>query len=347
MDYQVNQSGFSNHEKKSEITDIVRTQNAQTEQKPSIDKKAYQLDIASDELKGKKVKGKDSDSEDIVRDKKMATLKLLESMLSKLRGKDVKLDRSFLDLEIGGKNGAQGKPIEGKRNNGLRINNQLNNMNIEFTHREVYEEKQEISFSSVGSVTTSDGRSIDFKLDFNMVRQTRQEFVLNINTGQKQKQIDPLVVAFGASAPSLSQMKHDFDLDSDGKTESISMPTSGSGFLAYDKNGNGVIDDGSELFGPQNGDGFEALRVYDSDNNGWIDEADDVFSKLSILTTDGADKTLFKITDVGIGAIYLNAVDTEFDMVSGGDNQGTMKNSSVFLREDGTAGTLHHMDITV
>ena len=55
------------------------------------------------------------------------------------------------------------------------------------------------------------------------------------------------------------------------------MLGSGSGFLALDKNGNGKIDDGSELFGTKSGDGFADLAEYDSDGNGWIDEKGRVY----------------------------------------------------------------------
>ena len=50
----------------------------------------------------------------------------------------------------------------------------------------------------------------------------------------------------------------------------------GSGFLALDKDGNGKIDDGNELFGTKSSDGFGDLREYDSDGSGWIDENDEI-----------------------------------------------------------------------
>jgi hypothetical protein len=45
-----------------------------------------------------------------------------------------------------------------------------------------------------------------------------------------------------------------------------------SGLLVIDKNLDGKVNDGSELFGPSTGDGFEKLARYDEDRNGWIDE---------------------------------------------------------------------------
>ena len=64
--------------------------------------------------------------------------------------------------------------------------------------------------------------------------------------------------------PELSDQTFYFDLDADGKEEEISV-LNGSGYLALDKNGDGVINDGSELFGTKNGDGFADLARYDED----------------------------------------------------------------------------------
>ncbi|PYR92888.1 MAG: hypothetical protein DMF84_11515 [Acidobacteria bacterium] len=96
-----------------------------------------------------------------------------------------------------------------------------------------------------------------------------------------------------------------FDLDGDGQAERVSWtrPGADNAFLAFDRNGNGKIDDGTELFGSYTpayptGDrqitapnGFEALRFAESPSygattvaDGIIDARDGVFSRLLLWT---------------------------------------------------------------
>ena len=140
-----------------------------------------------------------------------------------------------------------------------------------------------------------------------------------------------------------------FDLDADGKEDEISMLGKDSGFLALDKDGNGKIDDGSELFGTKSGDGFGELREYDSDGNGWIDENDEIFSKLKVWCKDeNGNDVLMDLKEADIGAIYLGEQQTEFSL--GGEDgyrDGVIRSTGVFLRESGDAGTIQHVDLSM
>ena len=138
-------------------------------------------------------------------------------------------------------------------------------------------------------------------------------------------------------------------MDSNGTADQISFAGSGSGFLALDKNSDGKINDGNELFGPQSGNGFSELGKYDSDNNGWIDENDSIFNNLRIWTKDseGNDK-LFALGEKGIGAIYLGNIDTNFKMKNqDNDSQGEIQSTGIFVKENGSVGTVQHIDLTI
>jgi hypothetical protein len=164
-----------------------------------------------------------------------------------------------------------------------------------------------------------------------------------------QKLVDPLVINFDASSAELSNTKFSFDLDCDGKSDQISRLSKGSGFLALDKNNDGQINDGSELFGTKSGDGFADLATYDTDKNGWIDSGDEIYDKLRIWTMDEkGNNQLVGLGEKGIGAVYLGNVNTDYYLKSSdNDLNGMIRQTGVFLRENFTAGTIQHVDFAL
>lgn len=83
----------------------------------------------------------------------------------------------------------------------------------------------------------------------------------------------------------------EFDLDRDGSAERVAWTTAGSGdgWLGLDRNGNGRIDDGGELFGdatdqPESDEpnGYRALAVYDDDGDSRISETDPIYPSLRL-----------------------------------------------------------------
>lgn len=209
-------------------------------------------------------------------------------------------------------------------------------------------ESETVSYQATGLIQTADGRSISVDVGLYMSRETASYVKADISS-QKVQLCDPLVINYAGTAASLSNEKFQFDLDCDGNLDSISFATNGSGFLALDKNGDGVINDGSELFGPQSGNGFDELRKYDQDGNNWIDENDEVFSQLRIWSKDAeGNDQLFTLKELGVGAIFLGDVSTQFTMNdSEGATQGVMRSTSFFLGESGGAGTISHIDLAI
>ena len=139
-------------------------------------------------------------------------------------------------------------------------------------------EHEATGFSASGSVLTADGRSIDFTLGLTMCRDYSCERTLRQSGSVELR--DPLVLNFDAGAAELTGQRFAFDLDADGSDEQLPGLAAGSAWLAFDRNADGRINDGSELFGTRSGDGFADLACLDDDGNGWVDEADSAFSSL-------------------------------------------------------------------
>ncbi len=208
-------------------------------------------------------------------------------------------------------------------------------------------EQESVSFSATGIVKTADGREINFGVDLEMSRGFAGYFLES--STEDVVLTDPLVINLESGTASVSDQKFFFDLDADGKKEEISSLGQGSGFLAFDKNGDGTINDGSELFGTKSGDGFADLAKYDEDGNGWIDENDQIFKKLKVWTKDakGKDK-LVNLKDADVGAIYLGNANTQFHLNdTSNKTNGVIQKTGVFLRESGSVGTVQHLDLAV
>lgn len=214
----------------------------------------------------------------------------------------------------------------------------------------VQTEQETTAFSTVGTVKTADGRKINFHVDVEMSRSFTQYYKEQYQVASV-RVCDPLVINLDTDIAELSDQKFFFDLDADGTEESVSFVGEGSGFLALDKNGDGQINDGTELFGTKSGDGFADLAAYDADKNGWIDENDEVFSRLKVWTKDAdGNNKLVDLKQADVGAIFLGKVGTEFSLNRLEDNQtnGMIRSTGVYLKEStGAAFTVQHVDLAL
>lgn len=112
------------------------------------------------------------------------------------------------------------------------------------------------------------------------------------DAGEAQPPRDPLIIDFGAEGITLKSLEHgvNFDLDNNGFAEKTAWIGTEDGFLALDRNGNGKIDNGGELFGDQvimkdgakSTSGFVALKELDDKENGKIDSNDNAYDQLRV-----------------------------------------------------------------
>ena len=145
-----------------------------------------------------------------------------------------------------------------------------------------------------------------------------------------------------------------FDHNGDGTRRGTGWVKGDDGLLVLDKDGNGSIDSGAELFGidyvksdaTKAVDGFDALRDLDSNADGVFDANDAQFANVQVwrdLDQDGVSDAgeLMSLTDAGIASIDLN--DTASTTNLAGGNQQTA--TATFTRTDNTTGTVANLNL--
>lgn len=213
----------------------------------------------------------------------------------------------------------------------------------------VRQESEQLRFQMQGQVQTADGQTIRFELDLQLQRSYREESSTRIALGSAAAPVDPLVLRFDGPAQALQNQRFAFDLQGDGSADNVPLLAQGWGYLALDRNQNGRIDDGLELFGPRTDNGFAELAALDDDGNGWIDEGDAAFKDLRIWrpSADGGG-SLQTLQAEGVGALGLANAATPFALrTEGNASLGALRATGAYLREDGQAGVLQQIDLAV
>jgi hypothetical protein len=168
---------------------------------------------------------------------------------------------------------------------------------------------------------------------------------------------DPLVLDLDGDGIETSGVNPNllFDHNADGIKTGTGWVNSDDGLLVMDRDGNGLIDNGRELFGDQtiksNGefatDGFDALRDLDANGDSIIDLRDTRFGELRVwrdLNQDGISQgnELQSLDQAGITQISLDVNDIADQNLSG----GTLTQTATFTRDDKTTSTVGNVNLT-
>ncbi len=176
--------------------------------------------------------------------------------------------------------------------------------------------------------------------------------LFNSATAAPPVRVDPLIFDLdgdGIKTTSLDKSRTYFDLDSNGFAERTAWVDASDGLLVLDRNNDGQITSGQELFGDQtllaNGvratSGFEALKEFDSNRDGRIDAKDEVYSKLKIwrdLNGDGISQAeeLKGLSDYNIASISLSSTSSNASDVM----NNIQRRVGSFIKTDGSGGVI-------
>jgi hypothetical protein len=303
-----------------------------------------------DQIKNREVKNSDLATTD---DQEMSSdfhMRLLRQLFERLTGRSFKMINPA-DLNGGGQassaenSSADSTDATDAAHNSGQTSEGSSGYGLVYSYHQSHYESEKTQFSASGTILTADGQKIDMTVGLSMSREFYSEQNLEVRAGDALK--DPLVINFAGTAAQLTQRDFSFDIDADGNKDQISFVGEGSGMLALDKNKDGTVNDGSELFGALSGDGFGDLAAYDSDGNDWIDENDPIFNQLRIWSKDGSgNDQLMALGKVGVGAIYLGSLETTFSVKDADNNLlGQVRSTGLALMESGLAVTVQQLDL--
>ncbi|HBU98255.1 hypothetical protein [Thalassospira lucentensis] len=235
---------------------------------------------------------------------------------------------SLEDVALSGANGS-GATITAKE---LALNVSGSTPQIDVSAFRVMSQRIEIDltqiesrFSSIGS--TANISISEFRAQIDLIR---------IDIAQAFQQ-DPLILDLDGNGIDITSLQdgQQFDIDGDGTIDQTAWIRGNDALLALDRNKDGKINNGTELFGDQNGaaDGFGELAKFDDNQDGKIDANDAVFSALVLLRANGEQATLM---DEGITSISLSMITPIDQRLIGGDLVAT----SHFTRDDGSIATV-------
>lgn len=205
---------------------------------------------------------------------------------------------------------------------------------MEFNYR-----YQAVAASFTGAVQLEDGSSQSFAFSFSL-----QERYASFSIRQEAILKDPLIVSTTGQSFQWTGASQSFDFHSDGSN--IGLPTLASGqyYLSYDRNQDGRITQGRELFGPATGQGFAELAALDEDKDGFVDSSDSAWQQLSLWRPG---ETPTSLTEAGIGALSAQSVATSFGLYDGNALLARIARSGIFLSEQGKVGLLQQVDLNI
>lgn len=179
--------------------------------------------------------------------------------------------------------------------------------------------------------------------------ESTQTFKLHIEFTAFQQEVqksDPLVVDLSGDGVRLTSLENGarFDINADGKTDQTAFVQGDDAFLVLDRNGNGRIDNGSEMFGDQNGaaNGFEELKKYDGNRDGVIDRWDTIYGSLRLLHDKNGDGRASLTEMSTLAEKGIDSLDLGYRTGQRVDDthRNTLAERSHYLRGNGSRGAL-------
>lgn len=128
-----------------------------------------------------------------------------------------------------------------------------------------------------------------------------------------------------------------FDIDNDGFAELTSWTNGKDGILVHDLNGNGLIDNQSELFGmdAHNINGFKKLARFDDNKDKFISKDDKIFNQLRVWVDSNSDGKSNKDELKSLGSMHIEKIGLKYTSSQSTVNAGNKVNHSAYYQAFG------------
>jgi len=209
------------------------------------------------------------------------------------------------------------------------------------------EDSFDLGIFSIGSFNAGEDIELSFGVTVTDEDGDTADGTINVTVdqdGSGPPPVTPVVLDLDGGGNQFSSLSSGiaYDYDSDGVKTKTAWIAAGSAILAYDMNGDGIVNDASEfVFGSGDMTDLEAIAAkYDDNGDGKLDAADSAYGKFGVWI----DGDLDAVSDPGEFTSLADAGITSIDLVSDGiqtieaDGDVTVFGTSSFTWADGSTG---------
>jgi len=210
----------------------------------------------------------------------------------------------------------------------------------------ISQQTQQLNFSMQGDFII-DNQAVNLNYQLQLNSQYSTASTVNMSAAALK---DPLVIQYGAQSIGKIIGYQALDINNDKQQDNLPIFSGDVGYLVYDKNNDQQVNNGSELFGPTSNNGFAELAMLDSNQNGYFDQQDDKYQQVYIWQpkhmNSAEEQNLVTLSQAGIKAISLNAIDTQFNFRGDhGEIDAQLTQSSFAITNNNQAVGVHQIDV--
>ncbi|NQY79302.1 MAG: hypothetical protein HRT47_03210 [Candidatus Caenarcaniphilales bacterium] len=221
---------------------------------------------------------------------------------------------------------------------------EYNHKNLDTAHNNDFQMLDDANLNATGYLSSAGRPDVAQEFEGKTSMKIGDMLLEDVETMSIHRMSTPLILDLDGDGIDLSSKEDGvtFDLTGDGVRDETAWTDAQNSFddafLVLDKNNDGQVNSGKELFGDQNGEdnGFDELATYDTNNDGVINSDDEVFEDLKLwadMDADGkvGEGEMKSLAELGIKSLNTGFTGEKGDVTDEHGNDLSMQGS--FTRE--------------